>query len=145
MEENVKLLLEKSLIGRLAVCAENVPYVIPMNYGFDNSYIYCHCRGKGKKLDIISQNPNVCFEVDECEKIITTELACNWTVIGSSVIITGTAEIVESDEEKKKAMDRIMAHHAPDQTFHYVPVYFNAVKVIKIKIEEATFKEKAGN
>lgn len=43
--------LEKSEVGRLAMCHNNEPYVVPMLYYYDqkNNEILLHCAKKGRK------------------------------------------------------------------------------------------------
>ena len=42
---------------------ETYPYVVPLNFGYsfeDTLTFYIHCALKGKKLELLAKNPNVC-------------------------------------------------------------------------------------
>ena len=58
----------------------DLPYVIPMSYVYHDGKIFLHSRGKGKKVEYVTRNPRVCFQVDPLEKD-------RW----SSVLVSGTA------------------------------------------------------
>lgn len=42
-------ILREQPIGRLGLCNENVPYVIPMNFAYDHGNILLHSYNEGKK------------------------------------------------------------------------------------------------
>jgi len=79
--------------GRLGLCFEDEPYVVPVAYGYAQGTIYFHSARQGKKLDFIRKNNRVCFQVDEWQK--------GW----ASVICYGTASLSEDVEAKKKCFE----------------------------------------
>ena len=89
-EHQMNNLLSSQVIGRLACSAGDQPYLVPLTYTFDGSYIYGQTK-EGMKLDVLRKNPNVCFEVDQM-----TDMA-NW----QSVIVLGVLEEVTGEEDKK--------------------------------------------
>ena len=46
------------------------PYVLPMNFGYENKTIYLHGAPEGKKNDVIDKNNHVCitFDIDHVFK-----------------------------------------------------------------------------
>ena len=90
--EECSALLSAGVYGRLGMSLDNIPYVIPMSYVYSNGIIYLHSRGKGRKVEIASKNPKVCFEVDLLDKD-------RW----SSVVASGSASL-SSDLEAKARM-----------------------------------------
>ena len=56
----IKNLVSKCQVVRIAMCKDNVPYLVPLNYGYefneDELILYCHCANEGKKIDILSEN-----------------------------------------------------------------------------------------
>lgn len=80
-EQQMNNLLSSQVVGRLA-CTDSVrPYLVPVNYVYDGNYIYAQ-TSEGMKLDLLRNNPNVCFEVDAMTNMD------NW----QSVIIRGSFE-----------------------------------------------------
>ena len=58
--------LDKEPTGRIATIDKNgYPQIIPMNFVFTNDVIYMHSHVKGEKLQNITNNHKVGFEVDK--------------------------------------------------------------------------------
>ncbi|MFT3845266.1 MAG: pyridoxamine 5'-phosphate oxidase family protein [Lacibacter sp.] len=89
-EQQINNLLSSQVIGRLACSAGDQPYLVPVTYTYDGSYIYGQTN-PGMKLEVLRKNPNVCFEVD-----IMTDMT-NW----QSVIVLGTFEELRDNEAEK--------------------------------------------
>jgi nitroimidazol reductase NimA-like FMN-containing flavoprotein (pyridoxamine 5'-phosphate oxidase superfamily) len=88
-KDQVMNVLGSQVVGRMACCDQNQPYIVPVTYAIDGDYIYGQLN-EGRKLNIIRQNPKVCFEVD-----MMTDMA-NW----QSVLVFGEVEILnEKDAE----------------------------------------------
>jgi hypothetical protein len=87
-------LLSATRYGRLGLTNGNQPYVVPMSYVYQDSRIYLHSRGNGRKVEYVTENPRVCFQIDLLEKE-------RW----SSVIATGIARLSDSVEAKQKMFD----------------------------------------
>lgn len=65
-KEQIDDLFKRAEVGRLGTFSSNgFPYVIPMHFVYVDNKIYMHGLPKGKKIDNIKFNSNVCFEVDE--------------------------------------------------------------------------------
>ena len=66
-------ILDTAKILHLGLCADNVPYVVPMNYGYTMEQgkltLYLHSAVRGKKLEILRENPTVFFEMN-CDLIL---------------------------------------------------------------------------
>ena len=75
----IESLLRNCLLGRIGCTNGVLIYVVPISYGYDGQYIYCHTH-KGLKIDIRRRNPGVCFEVERVQNM------ANWqTVIAHGV------------------------------------------------------------
>lgn len=61
--EEIEAFVKENKVGRLAtINAQGYPYVIPLNYVYDEGRFIFHCAPEGEKLDSIVANPRVCFE-----------------------------------------------------------------------------------
>jgi len=92
-QDEMEHFLNGHYYGRLGLCFENEPYVVPVAYGYAQGTIYFHSATQGKKLDFIKKNNRVCFQVDEWQK--------GW----ASVICCGTASLREDVDAKKKCFE----------------------------------------
>ena len=60
-------ILKEGKFATIALCRENAPYVVTLNYGYAavQNCLYFHSALEGLKLDFIRENPNVCATVSE--------------------------------------------------------------------------------
>ena len=136
-------IIEKAIICRVAMCWQDEPYVIPMNFGYRDNYIYLHSAGEGRKLDILRNNDKVCIEFDVDVGLVQSQKACNTEMKYKSVLAFGKAVILKDIVEKKKALDIIMHHyynHDSLSVFHYPEDTLEKVIIIKVKVEKITGK-----
>lgn len=132
-------LLMQSRICRLGLFDGKWPYVVPVNMGYEPGRIYFHSSKKGKKMEILRDNPNVCFEIDADVEIVTGERPCDWTTYYKSVIGFGTAVMVEDEAEKLAGLKTIMRRHGgPVEGFK--PEVVPVTAVVRIDIASMTGK-----
>ncbi len=82
--------LERIGFGRLGCARGNQPYVVPVYFAYDHSYLYAFST-PGRKIYWMRANPQVCIEVDE----ITDHY--NWM----SVVALGEYEELADTPEHK--------------------------------------------
>jgi nitroimidazol reductase NimA-like FMN-containing flavoprotein (pyridoxamine 5'-phosphate oxidase superfamily) len=99
----IEEIFRQNEVGRLGTSVDGQPNIIPMNFAYITDKIYLHSHREGKKIYDIKKNPRVCFEVDQGE-IITGENPCDYSWRYKSAIAYGEAKIVESLEERLKAL-----------------------------------------
>jgi nitroimidazol reductase NimA-like FMN-containing flavoprotein (pyridoxamine 5'-phosphate oxidase superfamily) len=109
----------------LALRDEPAPYVIPVCFGLDAGTLYIHSALGGTKMDLLRAHPVVGFSACTDMTVIPGALACDFTSAARSVVGTGRARIVESDEERRRGLDSIMRHYtdAPAGPPAVEPVY----------------------
>lgn len=137
---DIEQILQQGQVCRLGFADRNVPYIVPMNYGYQDSALYFHSAPEGRKIDLIRANPLVCFEVDELVKMNKAANACDWGASFKSVIGTGTARLLETLAEKKAGLDIIMAHYS-GRSFDYPDENLAKTAVIQVTIHEMTGKK----
>jgi nitroimidazol reductase NimA-like FMN-containing flavoprotein (pyridoxamine 5'-phosphate oxidase superfamily) len=143
-EKAMVSIIEKAIICRVAMCWQDEPYVIPMNFGYRDNYIYLHSAREGRKLDILRNNGKVCIEFDVDVELMQSQVACNTSMKYKSVLAFGKAIILKDVAEKKKALDIIINHyyhHNSPSVFHYPENALEKVIIIKVKIENMIGKE----
>lgn len=137
----INSILMKADVCRIGLCDGNIPYIVPMNFGFDEHNLYLHSAREGRKIDIIKNNNNVCFEVETDVELVKSNIACNWGAKYYSVIGKGKAFIVEEYSEKIKALEFIMRKYSGEKEFVFDEERVNRVSIIKIQIEDMTGKK----
>ncbi|MCI5700829.1 MAG: pyridoxamine 5'-phosphate oxidase family protein [Lachnospiraceae bacterium] len=141
--EKIIEILDKSKILHLAMVDGDEPYMVPMNYGYrmegDKLTLYLHCATKGRKLDIIRENPKVFFELECDVQPFTGRVACQYGMAYASLMGSGRAEIIEDVEEKKESLSIFMkSQTGKDFTFDDRKV--SIVTIIKIDVLAYTAK-----
>jgi nitroimidazol reductase NimA-like FMN-containing flavoprotein (pyridoxamine 5'-phosphate oxidase superfamily) len=112
IEAEVDKTLRTARVGRLGLCRNGQPYVVPINFAYENGRIYFHCADVGMKIEFLRDNPSVCFEVDEHHGIMAAPMVCNYDTAYRSVIASGTARILTDLKEKTVGLKSIVAKYA---------------------------------
>lgn len=145
--ETIKQIVADNHVLRLGLFNGSYPYIVPVNYGYewqeDQLVFYLHGALKGQKIDCIQANPHVCVELDGNHALISggrTVSKCSYAY--QSLIGFGIAELLSDPKEKKYALDLLMAHLRPGESYDEIPLAMvKHTSVIKITIEEYTAKE----
>jgi nitroimidazol reductase NimA-like FMN-containing flavoprotein (pyridoxamine 5'-phosphate oxidase superfamily) len=140
-EAVIREILEKSSFCRIALLDGDLPYIVPMNYGFSGGALFFHTARVGKKTALIQQNKRVCFEIEYAAEVIRHEQSCSWSTRYRSVIGYGTLEIITDAEEKKKGLDAIMAHYGKKDNNQYHDPYVARIFVLKLTIDQISGKQ----
>jgi nitroimidazol reductase NimA-like FMN-containing flavoprotein (pyridoxamine 5'-phosphate oxidase superfamily) len=132
--------LRRAKVCRIGLSLGDMPYVVPMNFGYADGCVYLHSSPEGKKIDILKENDNVCFEVDIDHEFVESETACNWGIRYRSIIGFGKAFPVTDPAEKLRALDTIVDHYSDSESHEYQQGYLSRVAVFKIELESVTAK-----
>lgn len=62
--EEIKEVLATQVLGHLACCEDNKPYVVPMAFAYKAGILYGQTV-EGRKTDILRSNPACCFHVGD--------------------------------------------------------------------------------
>lgn len=97
-------------VGRLGVSTDDVPEIFPINYYVDGESVIFRSAA-GSKLDHLTGNQNVVFEVD------------GWHEEGGwSVMIKGTAEVITDADELARANKAPLYPWIPTVKSHFVRI-----------------------
>lgn len=142
-KETVEKVISKSDICYIGmVDANNMPYVLPMNFGYNEEVIYLHSGPTGSCIDILNHNSNVCitFSIDHQLVFQHPDVACSYRMKAKSAICRGKVAFIEDLEEKKEALNIIMSHYS-DKSFRFSDPAVRNVKIWKVPIESMTARE----
>jgi len=140
-------IIKKCKVCRLGLSENNAPYIIPLNYGynFENNTLtlFFHSAMEGKKLEIIKNNNNACFEINCETKLIEAEKACNYGYAFKSIIGFGKIIVLENETEKINGLNLIMKHQTEKETvYNFTHDDVKNVCVYKMIVETFTGKQK---
>jgi len=137
----IEEIIRKSSVCRLGLCRNNRAYIIPINFGYHDKALYFHSAREGTKVDILRENPEVCFEFDIDLGLVRKEReGCNWSNRYQSVIGFGRVVFIDEVEQKRDALDILMANYS-DQKFDYPFSSIENTLIFKVEIESITGKQ----
>ena len=136
----IEEIIGRAAVCRLGLCESSQPYIVPLCFGYKDNALYFHTVHKGKKLDMLRKNNNVCFEVDIDREVVNAEQACDWSMKYRSVIGFGRAVVIDDVELKREALDIIMRNYS-DSSFEYPAETVDGALIIKVEIESMTAKK----
>ncbi|WP_418698825.1 pyridoxamine 5'-phosphate oxidase family protein [Bacteroides sp.] len=119
--------------------AEGHPYVIPMNFAYENGVIYLHSGPEGSKVEWAALHPQVCITFCEGHELVYMhqQVACSYSMKSRSVVCRGTVHFIEEMEEKRRVLDILMKQYTKNECRYAEPALRN-VKIWEVKAEEMT-------
>ncbi|MCL5260152.1 MAG: pyridoxamine 5'-phosphate oxidase family protein [Gammaproteobacteria bacterium] len=139
----LEVIMRKASICYLGLSDNNIPYCVPMNFGYANNALYLHSALLGKKIDIIKTNKRVCFTIVNDYKVIIGSNACASTTHYQSVIGFGDAVLLEDRKEKIEGLNILMQqqdHNTNTKQIDYGAA-IDRILIIKVNIDTLTGKE----
>jgi nitroimidazol reductase NimA-like FMN-containing flavoprotein (pyridoxamine 5'-phosphate oxidase superfamily) len=141
----IESIITRCDVCRIAFADNNTPYIVTMNFGYrggNNRKFYFHCANEGRKLDLISKNNLVCFELDTDHELTSGKQACDYGMKYSSVVGYGIIKIVSEDEEKITGLNAIMSHYTGESAFDYRPESVKNTIILRLEVTDMTAKRK---
>jgi len=152
-KEKIKEFLDKEHVGRIASTDENgYPQIIPMNFVFLDDAIYMHSHTRGEKLENVTRNEKVGFEVDRELEFLPSYFedpkdASLADTLYISVVIKGKGEIVKDKKEKTYALNGLLKKYQPEGKYEPISPemeVLDEVVIIKITPDSMRGKYKIG-
>jgi len=141
--EEMDEIIRGSQVCRIALALDNLPYIVPVSFGYDGKSIYLHTAKEGKKIIYIKNNNNVCFEFEGNVKLIKDPInACKWTFSYESVIGFGNIYELESLKHRENGMNIIMSQYS-EKEWKIGENKLDNIRVWKIEINSITGKRSA--
>jgi nitroimidazol reductase NimA-like FMN-containing flavoprotein (pyridoxamine 5'-phosphate oxidase superfamily) len=93
------------------------------------------------KIDYMTANPRVCFEMEQAVHIIRDEQACKWGQAFNSVIGFGMVHEITDEPGRKAAMQQVMLHYSGKE-WEFDAETFSKIRLWRISIEQVTGKRR---
>ena len=112
-QKEVADILHKGTSGVLALLGDNdYPYAVPISYVYDEGKIYFHSAKCGHKIDAIQKTAKASFCVIDKDLVLPEE----YTTYFRSVIAFGQIRVIEDNNEKRTAIEKLAFKYAPEDT-----------------------------
>jgi uncharacterized protein len=96
-EEESREVLTFAQVGRLGCVDNGEPYVVPINYLFEDGSIYSHSL-PGRKIEVLRTYPRACLQVDDIKDNF------NWR----SVIAYGNFEEIRGPSDRRSVLGKLL-------------------------------------
>ena len=139
-KEEIEQIIQQAQACYLAMVDENnLPYVVPMNFGYTHGEFHLHSGPHGKKMRILKKNNDVCLSLDVESKLnhVSENVACSYSMIYKSLIANGKVFFIDDINKKIESMNIIMKHYTGREFTYNRPAIEN-VSVFIMKVKEMT-------
>lgn len=141
-------ILDEALICHVGFTANNQPFVIPTAYGRVDDKLYIHGSPASRMLRNLNQGIEVCVTVTLLDGLVLARSAFHHSMNYRSVVIFGTATLVNDTEEKNEAL-RAFTEHVMPQRWQEVrqpnKQELQGTMVLSLPLTEASAKVRTGN
>lgn len=113
--QSIHDLLLRAPLGVLALVGDDGPKAVPNLFSFDpvRGAVYLHAARTGETRRAMDAGPRVSFCVSEMGRLLPADAAVDWSVEYTSVVLEGSASVVDDPDEARYALDLMMAKYAP--------------------------------
>jgi uncharacterized protein len=138
--EEIDGIIHGSDVCRIAMAMDNMPYIVPVSFGYDGESIYLHTAREGKKINHFKNSNDICFEFERNATLCRApDSACKWTFSYESVIGFGKIFELESPERRAIGLNKIMSHYSGKE-WVFGEDQLRNIRVWKIEIASMTGK-----
>src|SRR5580700_11053089 len=145
--EVVYQILDEGFLCHVGFVADGQPFVIPTSYGHDGDVLYIHGSAASRMLRNLDQGVAVCITVTLLDGLVLARSVFNHSMNYRSVVILGTAAMVDDPAEKLAALRTLSEHIIPhrwDDSRQPNETELKATSVLRLPITEFSAKVRVG-
>ena len=145
--ETVFKILDEAFVCHVGFVVEGQPFVIPTNFGRSGETLYLHGSAASRMLRTLSEGVPVCVTVTLTDGLVLARSAFHHSVNYRSVVVLGTARLVEDPAEKMEAL-RLFTEHIMkgrwDDIRRPTEQEMKGTTVLALPLEEVSAKVRTG-
>jgi nitroimidazol reductase NimA-like FMN-containing flavoprotein (pyridoxamine 5'-phosphate oxidase superfamily) len=145
--ETVYAILDEGFLCHVGFVQNGQPFVIPTSYGRKNASLYIHGSAASRMLRQMKEGLPVCVTVTLLDGLVLARSVFNHSMNYRSVVILGTATLVDDPEEKLEALRLLSEHILPGRWEDARQPNERELKqtsVLRVPIEEFSAKVRIG-
>ncbi len=146
--ETVFKILDEAFVCHVGFVVDGQPYVIPTNFGRVGETLYLHGSAASRMLRTLSEGIPVCVTVTLVDGLVLARSAFHHSANYRSVVILGTARLVEDPTEKMEAL-RLFTEHIMKGRWEQIrwptELELKGTTVLALPIEEVSAKVRTGD
>lgn len=145
--ETVFKILDEAFVCHAGFVVDGQPFVIPTNFGRSGETLYLHGSAASRMLRKLSEGVPVCVTVTLTDGLVLARSAFHHSVNYRSVVVLGTARLVEDPAEKMEAL-RLFTEHVMkgrwDEIRWPTEQELKGTTVLALPLEEVSAKVRTG-
>ena len=106
-------ILDEGFVCHVGFNLDGQPFVIPTSYGRSGDNLYIHGSAASRMLRNLDQGIPVCVTVTLLDGLVLARSIFNHSMNYRSVVVLGTAQVVQDPAEKLEALRSISEHILP--------------------------------
>ncbi len=145
--DTVNHILDEAFVCHIGFVADGQPFVIPTSYGRDEDVLYIHGSAASRMLRNLTQGVPVCVTVTLLDGLVLARSVFNHSMNYRSVVILGTATLVDDPAEKLAALRMLSEQIIPhrwDDSRQPNEKELKATSVLRLPITEFSAKVRVG-
>jgi len=149
--DTINQILDEALLCHVGFVANSnsdfQPYVIPTSYGRDGDMLYIHGSVASRMLRNLERGVPVCITVTLLDGLVVARSVFNHSMNYRSVVILGTATLVDDPVEKLAALRALSEHIIPgrwDDARQPNEKELKQTSVLRLPINECSAKVRVG-
>src|SRR5215475_3643381 len=145
--DTVFKILDEAFVCHVGFVREGQPFVIPTNFGRSGETIYLHGSAASRMLRTLSEGVPVCVTVTLADGLVLARSAFHHSVNYRSVVMLGTARLVDDPKDKMEAL-RLFTEHVMkgrwDDIRWPTEQELKGTTVLSVALEEVSAKVRVG-
>lgn len=145
--EAVYTILDEGFLCHVGFVQNGQPFVIPTSYGRKDASLYIHGSAASRMLRQMKEGLPVCVTVTLLDGLVLARSVFNHSMNYRSVVILGTAILVDDPEEKLEALRLLSEHILPgrwEDSRQPNERELKQTSVLRVPIEEFSAKVRTG-
>jgi len=140
-QDLISRVIQNAQVCRLGLARGNIPYIVPVSFGYDGKAIYFHTAKEGRKIEFLTANNRVCFEFEHGVRAVMHESnPCKWTFSFQSVIGYGHVQELTEIPSEINGLNEVMRHYS-GRDWTFTEDNLEGIKVWRITTESLTGKQ----
>ena len=140
-------ILDEGFLCHVGFVADGQPFVIPTSYGRKDDSLYVHGSAASRMLRNLKDGVAVCITVTLLDGLVFARSIFNHSMNYRSVVILGTATLVDDPQEKIEALHALSEHILPGRwadSRQPNERELKATSILRVPIEEFSAKVRTG-
>lgn len=145
--ELIHSILDEALIAHVGFVADGAPVVIPTIHWRHEETLYLHGSAASRMLRSLRDGVEACVTVTLLDGLVLARSAFHHSMNYRSVVVFGTARLVDDEGEKRLALDSLVEHVVRGRSAEVrAPnaIEMKQTMVLALPIEEASAKVRTG-